>query len=179
MAQKDAPKKDAGKTDAKAGEAPPKSKTGLVAALMLVLGLAVGGGGAAGYFLFLAPKPPAEGVVAEAKPAEEEAEKAKPEYFAMDRMMVPMIDQRGLLVGYLSLDLSLEIDPLQADVLKNNLPIVRHTFNEVMSTVPLGRADNPKLLDFPKAQAALVKAANEALGEPVVKQLVIVSALPV
>lgn len=181
-----------GKSTAKTAEAKPgadgatapKGKRGMLVIVMLVLGIALGGGGAAGYFLYLAPKPKDAATLA-AEKAKADAEEAKrlaaiePDFEEMERMTMPMIDQKGLLVGYMSMDVSLQIAPEKGDLVRARLPLIRHAFNEAMSVVSVGQATDPRMLDYTKAEQVLMDAANTAVGEAAIQRIVVVSALPV
>lgn len=160
--------------DSDAAPAKPKKPMGLLIGL-LVAGLALGGGGASAYFMFLAP-PPGE------KSAEAE-EPAKPEvppvFINVDRMTVPMLDDQKRLVRYVSVNLTLAVDPEQEDFVKPRLPMVRHGINQALSTRAVSQKDNDNLLDYDRAEAAFREGANEALGKAAILSVKITSAMPI
>lgn len=161
---------------ADAGVAQPAKKSPLVPILAAVAGIALGGGGAAGYFL---TRPPA-GANAETQPAEEKGADADaaPEFVDLSRLTVPMIDPAGKLKGYMNLDLKLEVPASEVEFTKARVPIIRHAINETVSGTSVADPKNPELLDYKRTEKLLMDAVNAALGKQVVQSVQVVAAMP-
>lgn len=177
---------DKAKAEAADGAAPPKKKPPILPLLLLVGGLALGGGGASAYFLFLAPKP-AAATDAPAAVTEEHAEKKgghgdeaeEPAFVELERLTVPLVDERGKLSTYVTMEVSLEVAPGKDGFVKGRLPIVRAAVNEGFSTAQLARADQPRQIDFAKAERLLAELVNKALESDAVLSAHIISAMPI
>jgi len=170
-------KKDGGEP---AAAAAPKKPMALIAG-MLVAGLALGGGGATAYFTMMA-KPAVEGAQAAHEDAAAETEEAggedaaPDEFVEMDRFIVPMVNVEGTLIGYATVKMTFQTAAEDAAVVKDQLPMIQHQINILVSTTQVGLEKNPRIMDVPKAAALFAKAANLALEKPLVKAVQIVSA---
>ncbi|MFZ5609289.1 MAG: hypothetical protein ACOY99_06745 [Pseudomonadota bacterium] len=152
---------------AEAEEAPKPPKGKLFLMLGLVAGLLLGGGGTAGYFLFLAPATPeGEGVLAL------ENAPLKPinvQFFVLDRLSAPLIDQNRKIVGYVGLDLALEVDgEAYVKYLEDREPILRHAANVTLSKAGAGLPDRTRQVDYERIAEELKTAFNASLDQPVV-----------
>ncbi len=156
--------------------AAPKKRTGAMIGIAL-LGLLLGGGGVAGYFLFLGPHAEAHAAQAKAEALAADA-LLPPETMKIDRMVLPMITSGGELRSYVTVELVLELERSSSDFVKVRLPMIRHGFNEVMATRSAMTQNNDGL-DYAAASALLTKAANDALGENKVIKVNIVTAVPI
>jgi hypothetical protein len=95
------------------------------------------------------------------------------------RLTVPMSDASGNLLGYVTLDLALEVPSDRAEDIKQHIPMIRHGLNDLLyGGGTFGLADQPAHLDIRQATPAMLKAANAALPEPVIKSLSVITALP-
>lgn len=163
-----------------AADAPPAKagKRGMMLVVLPLAGLLLGGGGVAGYFLFLAPPPAVPGaveVVEEAPPPPPHT----PVFVKLERLSAPLIGDKRALLGYVGLDLQLEVDGEEvAQRVEDNLPIVRHAVNMALSERGAGRADNPRMIDYAGIAATVKDAANTALHEPLIIAVQIQSAAP-
>ena len=145
-------------------EVGPNPKIPLVIGLML--GLFLGGGGAAGYFLFLTP--PDESVAETEVVAVEEV--VEPYFFELNRLTAPLLNNRRKIVGYVHLDVNLEVhDEDLVNFLDVREPILRHAANAALAEMGAGREDQPAQVDYDGVSALLAKAVNEALPENIVK----------
>lgn len=135
-----------------------RSKLPLVAGL--AAGLILGGGGAAGYFLFLTggrPAPP--------QPVAQPAAKAPPKTFfvKVDRLSAPLVDGQRV-VAYVLLDLSLEIKDSDVELMiAQRMPALRDAFLREMTRTTISRADQPLIVDFDALAERLRSAANAEL----------------
>lgn len=134
----------------------------------LAAGLLVGGGGAAAFFLFLKPK--------EEPAAEKPAEAAQPEpasFVKLDRLSAPL--QSGdIVVGYVLLDLSLEVKTKNDELLVvQKLPAVRAAFLREVTNTPIGKPDQPLVVDFDGLTARLKETANRELGRAAVSRVLV------
>lgn len=175
------------KTEAAAPEGtPPKKKPPIVPILLLIGGLALGGGGATAYFMFLAPKPAPAPDAAHAE-TEEKAEKkgghgeesTEPVFVELERLTVPLVDERGKLSTYVTMEVSLEVENGKDGFVKGRLPIVRAAVNEGFSTAKLALAGQPRQIDFAKAERLLAEIANKALESDAVLSAHIIAAMPI
>lgn len=168
---------EAKKDDADAAAPAKAGKRGLLLIVLPIVGLMLGGGGVAAYFLFLAP--PAGPSQAEAVKEEPPPPPHVPAFVKLERLSAPLIGEKRALLGYVGLDLQLEVDGEDvAQRVKDNLPILRHAINMALNETGGGRADNPRMIDYAGIAATVKKAANDALHEPLIIAVQIQSATP-
>lgn len=176
------------KTEAAApeGAAPAKKKPPLVPILLLVGGLVLGGGGATAYFMFLAPKAAAAPGAATAEVEEKPEKKGghgdapeEPAFVELERLTVPLVDERGKLSTYVTMEVSLEVGPGEDGFVKGRLPIVRAAVNEGFSTAQLAQPGQPRQIDFAKAESLMTELVNKALEKDAVLSTHIISAMPI
>jgi hypothetical protein len=157
-------------------EAAPKKRHGIMVGIAL-LGVICGGAAAGGYFIFLGPK--AEARAAQAAIQAKAAEALlPPEIMEIDRMVLPMISADGELLGYVTLEMVLELERGSSEFVKVRVPMIRHGFNEAMATQSVVNSSD-RGLNFAAASKILTKAANTALGYNKVLKVNIVTALPI
>lgn len=156
--------------------ATPKKRTGAMIGIALI-GILLGSGGAGAYFMFVGPHAEARAAQAKAEALATEA-LLPPETMKIDRMVLPMITSEGNLRSYVTVEMVLELERSSSDFVKVRLPMIRHSFNEVMATQSAMTPNNDSL-DFATASALLTKAANKALGENKVIKVNIVAAVPI
>lgn len=147
----------------------------LVPALLAVVGLALGGGGATAWFLFLGPQAGSE---AEA-PARPKGPPAPPVFVDVNRLTIPLVNAEGMLSGHMNLDMKFEVAADDADFVKARIPMMRHAINETLSRTSIADKNNPQLLDYALAQKVLRDAANRALTREAVRTVQINNALPI
>ncbi len=151
----------------------PQPKASRIALLIAVLGgLAFGGGGASTWFLLRG-----EGInTAQSAP---NTSGTTVSYVTIPRLTVPMVGQDTDLLGYITLDLALEVPADRAEYLKQHIPMIRHGLNALLyGGGDFGKPDQPEQLDIKRATPAMLKAANAALAEPVIKSLSVITAIP-
>ncbi len=150
-----------------------KQPTGSKTTLLLAVlgGLAFGGGGASAWFLL-------NGHVAPTAQAAEPTD-GKLDFVTVPRLTVPMADDNGNILGYVTLDLALQVVPDKAEYVKQRIPMIRHGLNALLyGGGNFGKAAQPEQMDIKRATPAMLKAANAALDEPVIKSLSVITALP-
>lgn len=127
---------------------PKKSKLPLI--LMLIGGLAIGGGGATGYFMFAAPK--AETAQTDQTDDQKEKEQLaarKPKFVDVDRVSAPLINERKVVVGHVSMYIRLQVkDDDDIDWIRDRLPMVRHAINLSVTKTGVNFPDSPFAVDY-------------------------------
>ncbi len=151
----------------------PQPKASRITLLIAVLGgLAFGGGGASAWFLLRG-----EGVNAALAASDTPVTPAS--YVTVPRLTVPMVGQNTELLGYITLDLALEVPADRAEYIKQHIPMIRHGLNALLyGGGDFGKPDQPEQLDLKRATPAMLKAANDALAEPVIQSLSVITAIP-
>jgi|GEM_PF-1751322 len=149
--------------------------------LMLVIGilagLVVGGGGA--WFATSQMMANSDDQAAE-ELVEEEAEEAAAEptiavvYLYVDRFQAPLRDERGRTVGYVFMDLALEMTvPEQQSYVSARLPRVQDAFLRAVSQNGLTVPGSNGIIDYDRVTKYLAKAGNDVLGGDYIKQIFI------
>jgi len=92
---------------------------------------------------------------------------------------VPLVDERGKLSTYVTMEVSLEVENGKDGFVKGRLPIVRAAVNEGFSTAKLALAGQPRQIDFAKAERLLAEIANKALESDAVLSAHIIAAMPI
>lgn len=135
----------------------------------LAAGLVLGGGGAAGFFLFLQPK---ETPAAQEKPAEKRVPEAV--FVKVDRLSAPVISG-DLVIGYMLFDLSLEVQKASDELqVVKRLPAIRAAFLREVTNTPIGKPDQPFVVDFDSLTARLKDVANRELGSAMLSRVLVV-----
>lgn len=145
-------------------EAPKRSKLPMI--VMLVAGLALGGGGAAGYFMFLAPQDEPQAETAEAKEAAMQAKlaKKKPVFVDVDRVSAPLIAEQVHVVGHVSMYIRLQVeDNDDQDWVRDRLPMVRHAINLAVTREGVSFPDDGHKVDYEGTSKRIAKAINAYL----------------
>ncbi|MDA5194092.1 hypothetical protein [Govanella unica] len=137
--------------------------------LGLVVGLLLGGGGAAGFFLFLQPKPAAVAPQPEAaKPVLEAV------FVKLDRLSAPVISG-DVVLGYMLFDLSLEVKKASDELLVvKRLPALRAAFLREVTSTSIGKPDQPFVVDYDGLTGRLKEVANRELGQGVLSRVLVV-----
>lgn len=153
-----------------AANSAPRSKASIV--LAVLGGLAFGGGSASAWFLLHDDRvQPAEAATA--------PDETALDYVTVPRLTVPMTDAQANVLGYVTLDLALQVTPGREDYVKQRIPMIRHSLNALLfGGGSFGKDAQPEQLDINRATPAMLKAANAALDEPVIKSLSVITALP-
>ncbi len=136
----------------------------------LAAGLLVGAGGAGAYFLFMAKDKAASAPVA----AKEAPKPPKTTSFVkLEHLSAPLVSN-GKVLGYVLLDLSLEVKG-SADELHvaQRLPELRAAFLKDVTDTPIGKPDQPMMIDYDALTTRLRTLANQQLGEEAVVRVLV------
>lgn len=166
--------------DGEATDAPPPEKKSKLPLLIgLAAGVALGAGGAAGYFIFAAAPPPEPVEVVEHVEPEVVEDEPKDLVFAkMERLSAPLIDAKGRVRGYVHLNLMLAVDGSDdQSFVRLRDPMLRHAANAVLAKKGVSAPDNPTKIDFDGTAALLRDTFNQTLGRPVVLSVRVVQAV--
>ena len=173
MAKDKAKAGDKPQPDDKAKEADGKASTGSGKKLLIIglaAGLLVGGGIAAAYFLFQGPQK-TEMVAAAPPPPPPPPENTT--FVKVDRVSAPLVHD-GQVLGYVLLDLSLEVKGNANELLvAQRLPALKAAFLKEVTREPIGKEDEPLIIDFEKLTERLRKAANQELGKAAVLRVLV------
>lgn len=152
----------------------PSGKGGkLLLIVGLVLGIALGGGVAAVLLPSGGDEEPAEETAA-AEP-EAEAETAVPAEVltvAVTRLPVPLADAQGEVLGYMFVDLSLEVDGMDSQsYVAARVPRLRDAYLRRLSGQQLTLADRPGALDYDRLNLLLMDVTGSVVGADRVTQI--------
>lgn len=141
----------------------------------LAAGLLAGGAAVAAYFLLLRPAgPAADKPVAAAPDAATASASAAATYVKLDRLSAPLLAD-NIVMGYVLLDLSLEVKNKSDELaVVQKLPALRAAFLRAVTETPIGKPDQPLVVDFASLTARLQDTANRELGKPLVKRVLVV-----
>ncbi|MEO0412775.1 MAG: hypothetical protein AAF221_13145 [Pseudomonadota bacterium] len=150
--------------DVQPAEAPKRSKLPMI--ITLVAGLVLGGGGAAGYFMFLAPtgEPVAETAEAKAAAMQAKLAKKKPVFVDVDRVSAPLIAEQLHVVGHVTMYIRLQVeDEDDQDWVRDRLPMVRHAINLAVTRKGVSFSDDGHKVDYDGSASRIAKAINAYL----------------
>ncbi len=166
----------AGDSTSVAAEKKPSKKLLIIG---LVLGLALGGGGAAAVFLTKGDAP-AEGKDgehvgndADGDPEAVETPVVETAFVKLDRLSAPFVYQ-GRILGYVLLDLSLEVEKGPQEMrIAQQLPSLRAAFLIEVTERPIGKPDQPTVIDYEGASQRLLDVANRELKGAELRRILI------
>lgn len=136
----------------------------------LLAGLLVGGGGAAGFFIMQSGDEP--------EPVEIVVEEKGPElpdyqYARIEKLNLPLF-YKGRVLNYAVMNVSLEtIGNDDKLLVVKNVIIIKDALLRYFSVNPVGREDNPRIVDFDRLSAKVKEVANQEIGREIVKRVVI------
>ena len=138
----------------------------------LIAGLFVGGGAAAGFFIMQAGSDKKSEVVEEVV-EEKEPELPDFQYARMDRLNLPLF-YKGRVLNYAVTNVSLEtIGNDDKMIVVKNVIIIKDALLRYFSVNPVGRDDNPRIVDFDKLTTKVKEVANQEIGREIVTRFVI------
>lgn len=132
--------------------------------LLLVLGLAVGGGAAFGVRMIMGPPQ-----------THETAERA---FVPTGPVLAPLVLEDGQLSGYVSFEIQLEVPADEAEFVAARMPMLLHAINVRTFRSPLASGPDGMLPDLEQFRKVVMAAAPEAFGKGVVRQAAITQANP-
>ena len=158
------------------GEDQPSGKGGkLLLIVGLVLGIALGGGVAAVLLPSGGDEAAEDAEQAEVPDAEAEAETAVPAEVltvAVTRLPVPLADAQGEVLGYMFVDLSLEVDGMDSQsYVAARVPRLRDAYLRRLSGQQLTLADRPGALDYDRLNLLLMDVTGSVVGADRVTQI--------
>lgn len=99
-------------------------------------------------------------------------------YVAVQRMTLPVVDEHGVLASYMTIDFALEVPGERRAWVRQRVPEVRHAVNAAAWKTRL-IAMSGGGLDVEETRAMLLGAAQGALGAENVRQVRVLTAVPV
>jgi hypothetical protein len=145
-------------------------KTAPLAIIVLVLGIAAGGGAAYGTSKFL-------GVgTSSASPAPKKIE--PPTFLPTGKILAPLVFADGRLAGYASFEVQLEVPEDKAEFVNARLPLLLHAINMRTYHSPLASGPDGMLPDLAVFRALVAASSVEAFGAGIVKRVAITQAMP-
>ncbi|HEU0066179.1 MAG TPA: hypothetical protein VFQ57_02945 [Sphingomonas sp.] len=137
--------------------------------ILLVAGLAVGGGAGFATVRYIAPP---KGAAAETKEA------APTGFVAAEKVLAPLVLGDGRLAGYVVFDAQLEVPAAKVDELTAKLPLLLHAINMRTYRTPMAAGNDGMLPDLVALKGVVTKAAAEAFGRGAVSRVAITRAEP-
>ena len=163
----------ADETEDKAEEAPKKGSKKLLI-IGLLLGLLLGGGAGAGALMMMGGGGAEHVEEKDHKEAVVEEPKTDHQFVKLERMTLPLVKNNKVL-GQMMIDFSLEVDGTENKMtVIRKLPEIRDAILRHYSDTPLGKADSPRSVDYPKLKKTLKKISNKLLHEPLVTRVMVV-----
>lgn len=143
-------------------------KRPLLLVLMITGGIVLGGGAGWAASQFLDP-----GLITKAEPVKEVTA-----FVEVPRMLAPLVDSEGRLLGYNRFVVQVEVPASEADALRQKVPLLQdainmRTFRTPMAAGPDGLRPN---LDVLRSTARA--AAEQVYGKAVVRRVLITEAQP-
>ena len=151
----------------------PSGKGGkLLLIVGLVLGIALGGGVAAVLLPSGGDEPAEETAETEPEAEAETAEPAEVLTVAVTRLPVPLADAQGEVLGYMFVDLSLEVDGMDSQsYVAARVPRLRDAYLRRLSGQQLTLADRPGALDYDRLNLLLMDVTGSVVGADRVTQI--------
>jgi len=139
----------------------------------LMLGLLIGGAGAGGYFLFMGGEEDASASVTGTEIPEKAAKPVKTVFVKLDQLSAPLVSN-GRVMGYVLLDLSLEVKASEHEVkVAQRLPALKAAFLKEVTSTPIGKPDQPMIIDYEALTSRLTSVANRELGEELILRVLV------
>lgn len=136
----------------------------------LLAGLLVGGGAAAAFFIMQSGSDP--------EPIETVVEEKAPElpdyqYARIEKLNLPLF-YKGRVLNYAVMNVSLETIGNEDKLLVvKNVIIIKDALLRYFSINPVGREDNPRIVDFDKLSTKIKEVTNQEIGREIVNRVVI------
>lgn len=140
--------------------------------LLLVLGVAIGGG--AGYGTVMLFAKPGGAPKAAATPAPE----APRSFVSSAKVLAPLVFPDGRLAGYVNFDIALEVSSDKAASVTERLPLLLHAINMRTWRTPLASGPDGLLANINGFRDVVRAAATDAFGAGTVKRIAITRAEP-
>ncbi|WP_298675633.1 hypothetical protein [uncultured Sphingomonas sp.] len=137
-------------------------KKPLLALLLTVAGLGLGGGAGYATQLLLSPAREAE----------------NPVFVPVERLLAPLVDREGRLTGYTRFEIALEVPQAREAFVRARLPLLLHAVNLRTFRTPLASGRDGQLPNIDMIRRVVASAAPEAFGRGVVRRVTITQAVP-
>lgn len=140
----------------------------------LIGGLVAGGGATFGVITVFFPG--GDHAVEEVEP--EPPPEIKAFYISINRLPASLIDGKGKLLGYLFIDMTLEVDNAEdRDWVLTRMPLVRDAFLRSISADGVMKADSLTEMDHDGLPKRLRVVANRALKREIITNILVTNAL--
>lgn len=158
-------------------EAPKKGGGKKLLIFGLIGGLLIGGGATFGALFFLGGDHEGDGAVEEVAEPEPLPELTTV-YVTLNRIPASLVDERGKILGYVFMDLSLEVaNGDDRDWVATQMPLVRDAVLRSVARNGVAPPGRPAELDYDGATSRMKEALNKALKRDVIVQVLLVSSL--
>ncbi len=146
----------------------------LIAILLLVAGVGIGGGAAFGVSRLLGPPP-----ALQEEGAHVPAEQIETEFLPAGTILAPIVAEDGNLSGYANFEVQLEVPAGTGAEITAKLPLLLHAVNLRAFATPMASGPQHVLPDLRVFAKMVEDAAQESLGKGVIVRAVVMSARPV
>ena len=136
----------------------------LVSALVMTLGIGVGGGAAFGTSMMLGAKPKFE---------------ESTEFVPTGTVLAPLVFADGRLSGYVSFEVQLEVASGTREDVEARLPILLNAINMRTYRTPMAAGRDGLIPSLSAFRKVVIEAAAETYGKDVVRRAVVTQASPV
>ena len=151
----------------------PKGSNKKILVIGLIAGLVFGGGGAAAGFFVLQSNDTGTEVREEKIVEEKKPDLPDYQYARLDRLQLPLF-YNGRILNYAIMDVSIEVIGNKDKMLVvKNILIIRDALLRYFSINPVGREDNPNIVDFNKLSEKIKQLVDEEAQEEIVTRVVI------
>lgn len=140
--------------------------------LILLLGLAVGGGAAFATALLTGPRSSAVHTAHAAAPR-------APTFVPAGKILAPLVFSDGRLSGYVSFEFQLEVKDDKVEFVTARLPFLLHAINMRTYRAPMASGPDGMLPNLEVFRKIVQDASSEAFGAGIVRRAAITAAVPV
>ncbi|MEG3144341.1 hypothetical protein U1839_06705 [Sphingomonas sp. RT2P30] len=147
-------------------------KPALLAPILLLAGLGIGGGAALAVQWFLPP--PAAKVAGDARKVEVIGTSFTP----TGKILAPLVFSDGRLSGYVTFEVQLETVDADVAFVTARLPVLMNAINMRTFRVPMASGPDGMLPNLTAFQKIVMESSNEAFGPRIVRRVVITQAAP-
>lgn len=146
-------------------------KTVALAAIVVLAGLAAGGGASFATGLLV-------GTTQGSAPSRKATPPPPPTFVATGKILAPLVFPTGQLAGYVSFEVELQIPADKQDFVRARLPFLLHAINMRTYRTPMASGPDGMLPDLAVFRTVVMAAATEAFGSGIVARAAIVQATP-
>ena len=141
-------------------------KPPIFACLVILVGIAVGGGAAVGTALIM-QRAQAASIAAQV-----------PVFVATGPVLAPLVFTDGRLAGYVNIEAQLQVAPDKSAFVNDRLPLLRHAINMRTYRTPMASGPDGMLPDLDGFRQLLTTACTETFGPGVIRIVAITQAAP-